>query len=123
LICVLAFNALRIKTRCVLDKEEGVVLVEEQSYTRRLRERFPIEDARAVVVRRLPAAPLVGNAVTYGLFLGLTSSDYLVASGTNEQAVSQDAWRISRFLDLPLEQQETDEAAPIRTRRGVLATA
>ena len=121
LICVLAFNAVRVKTVCVLDKERMVMQVEERSYTRFVREQYPLQDARAVFVRRLPSAPLTGDAMTYGLFLELETADYLVASGTNEQAVGQDAWRISRFLGVPLE--TADEAPAPRKRFGVLLTA
>src|SRR5262249_24539559 len=44
LICVLAFNALRIRTLCVLDKEGGVLRIQEQSYTRQVREEYPMEE-------------------------------------------------------------------------------
>jgi hypothetical protein len=123
LICVLAFNAVRIRTLCVLDLARGELRIDEQSYTRRVREVYPLDDVASVIVRRLPATPLTGDATTYGLFLGLQSADYLAGAGTNEQIIGQDAWRISRFLGVPLETPAEDAPARTRTRLGILLTA
>src|SRR5438309_3680223 len=67
LICVLVVHALRIKTLCTFDKEEGVLRIDERSFTHRVQEVYPLESVDAIGVRRLPAAPL-GGASSYGLF-------------------------------------------------------
>lgn len=103
LICVLIFHSMRVKTLCVLDKDEGLLHIDEHSYMRGVQEVYPLEEVVCVTVRRLPSAPLAGGAATYGLFLGLRDADYLVSSSTNEATVGQDAWRISRFLGVPIE--------------------
>ncbi|MEA2641819.1 MAG: hypothetical protein QOF51_3213 [Chloroflexota bacterium] len=103
LITVLVFNAVRVKTLCTLDLERGVLEIEEQSYTRRVRELYPLDEIGAVVVRRLPSAPFAGGTSCHGIFLALRNADYLAACSYNESAVNQDAWRVSRFLGIPLE--------------------
>ena len=121
LICVLIFNAVRIKTLCVFDKEGGMLRIDERSFTRRVQEVYPLDTVDSVSVRRLPPGPL-GGASSYGLFVGLRDTDYLAASGNDEAALGQDAWRLSRFLELPLELPRIDDGAR-RTRARVLLTA
>lgn len=124
LICVLIFHAIRVKTLCILDKAQGVLQIDEHTYTRRVQEVYPLEEVVSVIVRRLPSAPLAGGATTYGLFIGLQDADYLAASSTNEAAVGQDAWRISRFLGVPLEAPSGEELEPGATpARLILTTA
>jgi hypothetical protein len=96
------FNAWRIKTLYVFDKLAGVLSIDERSFTRRIQEIYPLEAVDSISVRRLPSAPL-GGASSFGMFIGLQDTEYLAASGNDEGAVSQDAWRLSRFLGLPLE--------------------
>lgn len=120
LICVLAFNAIRVKTSCVMDRQTGTVRIDEQSYTRRVQEVYPLDEVTGVVLRRLPAAPLTGGSWSFGLFLSLGDADYLAACSNNEATVGQDAWRISRFLDVPLDTPVDDEAEVARPRLGVI---
>ena len=122
LICVLTFNAVRVRTRCVLDKPSGVVRIDERSYTRRVRESYALDQIDSVAVRRMPSAPLTGDALTYGVFLALPHADYLLAASTNEHAIGQDALRVSRFLSIPFEVQNDDDPVPARTRVGLLVT-
>ena len=121
LICVLVFNALRIKAVCTFDKEQGSLRIDERSFTRRVQETYPLEAVDALSVRRLPPAPL-GGASSFGLFVGLEGTEYLAASSNNEAAIGQDAWRLSRFLGLPLELPGFGEGSR-RLRPGVLLTA
>ena len=121
LICVLTFNAIRVRATCVLDRQRGTVQIDEQSYTRRVQEIYPIEEVASVVVRRLPAAPFTGGGLAYGLFLGFRDVDYLAACSNNEVTVGQDAWRISRFLDVPLETPIHEEPETGRARPSVIA--
>jgi hypothetical protein len=121
LIVVLVFNALRIKTLCTFDKEAGVLRIDERSFTRRIQEIYPLDAVDSISVRRLPSAPL-GGASSFGMFIGLQDSEYLAASSNDEAAVGQDAWRLSRFLGLPLELPRTEEASG-RTRARVVLTA
>jgi hypothetical protein len=121
LICVLAVNALRIKTLCVFDKDAGVLRIDERSFTRRIQEMYPLSAVDSVWVRRLPSAPL-GGASSYGLFVGLPDTEYLAATSSDEAALGQDAWRLSRFLGLPLELPRLEEASR-RMRPSVLLTA
>ncbi len=102
-ICLLALNNMRIRSTCTLDKARGVVEIDEQTYTRRVQETFPLREVDVVAVRMLPNAPLLGTASTYGLFIGMRGADYLAACSNNETSLSQDAWRVSRFLGVPLE--------------------
>lgn len=121
LICVLLFNALRIKTLCVFDKQDGVLRIDERSFTRRVQEVYPLETVDSISVRRLPSPPL-GGASSYGLFVGLRDAEYLAASSNNEATLGQDAWRLSRFLGLPLELPRL-EGVSGRMRPRVLLTA
>jgi len=121
LICVLAFNALRIKTLCTFDKDAAELRIDERSFTRRIQEIYPLDTVESVSVRRLPSAPL-GGASSYGLFVGLRDSEYLAASSNDEATLGQDAWRLSRFLGLPLEMPRLAEGSR-RTRARVLLTA
>lgn len=124
LICVLAFNAIRVKTSCVLDRQTGTVRIDEQSYTRRVQEVYPLDEVTGVVLRRLPAAPLTGGSWSFGLFLSLGDADYLAACSNNEATVGQDAWRISRFLDVPLDVPVGEEAEVAQPRfRLIFITA
>lgn len=120
LICVLAFNAVRIRTSCILDRQTGTVQIDEQSYTRRVQAVYPLEDVTGVVLRRLPAAPFTGGSWSFGVFLCLLDADYLAASSNNEATVGQDAWRISRFLDVPLEAPVGEEPQSGAARPGVI---
>jgi hypothetical protein len=125
LICLLAVTVARIRTRCVLDKESGQLRIEEQSYARRVQETYPLEEVTAVVFRRVPGAPFAGSAALYGVFLKMLDADYLAACGNDEKTVGQDAWRLSRFLGVPLETPPTG-ARPERPAAGgrlVLTTA
>ena len=121
LIVVLAFNALRIKTVCAFDKRDGTLRIDERSFTRRVRASYPLDAVDAITVRRNPPAPL-GGASSYGLFVGLGDSEYLAATSNDEAALGQDAWRLSRFLGLPLDLPRLAEGQP-RLRPGVLLTA
>jgi hypothetical protein len=103
LICVLAFNAIRVRAICVLDRERDVLQIDEQSYTRRIQETHALDEIEAVIVRRMPSGPLSGGPWSFGLFLALQDADYMAAWGNNEASIGQDAWRISRFLGVPLE--------------------
>jgi len=121
LICVLSFNAIRVRTSCVLDRQTSTVRIDEQSYTRRVQEVYSLEEVTGVLLRRLPAAPFTGGSVSFGLFLALTDADYLAASSNNEATVGQDAWRISRFLDVPLDAPVGEEPSAGAPRPGVIA--
>lgn len=116
LIAVLVFNALRVKTLCVFDRDEGVLHIDERSYTRRIQEVYPLEEVESVSVRRLPSTPLAGGASSYGLFVGLREADYLAACSNNEGTVGQDAWRLSRFLGVPLNASPVEEGEQERPR-------
>lgn len=123
LICALAFNAVRVRTLCVLDKERGLLEIDEQSYTRRVQEVYPLQNVAAVKVRRMPSGPLAGGGWNFGLFLTLEDRDYFTACSNNEATVGQDAWRISRFLGVSLEAPTTDEEPePGRARLGLVVT-
>jgi hypothetical protein len=121
LICVLVFNAVRIKAACTFDKEQGSVHIDERSFTRRVQETYPLETVEAVSVRRLPPAPL-GGASSFGLVVGMGDTEYLAAMSNDQAAIGQDAWRLSRFLGLPLELPGFGVDVH-RTRPGVLLTA
>jgi len=121
LICVLVFNALRIKTLCIFDKEAGVLRIDERSFTRRIQEMYPLEAVDSIGVRRLPSAPL-GGASSYGVFIGLRDTEYLAASSNDEAALGQDAWRLSRFLGLPLELPRVEDTSR-RMRAKIIFTA
>ncbi len=103
MICLLVLNNVRIRSSCVLDKARGVLEIDEQSYTRRVQETYPLRDVDVVAVRMLPNAPLLGTASSFGLFIGMRGIEYLAACSNNETSLSQDAWRVSRFLGVPLE--------------------
>lgn len=122
LICVLAFNAVRVRTLCVLDRERGLLQIDEQSYTRRVQEVYPLGDISAVVVRRMPSGPLTGGAWSFGLFLALRDVDYVAACSNNEATVGQDGWRISRFLGVSLQAPTGEEPEGSRARLGLLVT-
>src|SRR5437588_519310 len=122
LICVLLFTAVRIKTLCVFDKEGGMLHIDERSFTRRVLEKYPLEAVEGVCVRRLPAAPL-GGASSYGLFIGLRDADYLAATSNHEATLGQDAWRLARFLGLPLELPRQPDASSGRRISVLLTTA
>ncbi len=102
-IALLALNNARVRSRCVLDKTRGVLEIDEQSYTRRVQESYPLRDIEVVAVRHLTNAPLFGSAHSFGLFIAMRQVEYLAACSNNEAALSQDAWRMSRFLGVPLE--------------------
>jgi hypothetical protein len=119
LITVLTFSAARVRCQCVLDHERDVVEIDERSYTRRLQRVRPLEDVEAVVIRKMPTGLLSGGTVSFGIFLALRDVDYMAACSTNEAAVAQDASRLARFLDVPLE--TPGEVVPRRqSRQGVL---
>ncbi|MBM2811521.1 MAG: hypothetical protein HW416_2280 [Chloroflexi bacterium] len=120
LICIVVFNATRLKTLCVLDQAEEVLKIDEQSYTRRVQEVYPLADVVSVLVRRLPSAPLAGGASTYGLFFGMQDVEYLAASSNTEATVEQDAWRISRFLGVPIEPALVNQPVPGHSQPRVL---
>jgi hypothetical protein len=124
LLTVLLINALRIKTHCELDRPHGTLHIDERSFTRRVQEVYPLEEVAAVIVRRLPPAPLIGGGYTHGLFLELPGADYLASCSNNEAHVGQDAWRISRFLNIPLEvPAEVEGDRPSTQPRILLTTA
>ena len=102
-IVLLVLNNVRVRSRCILDKARDVLEIEEQSYTRRIQENYPLREIEAVAVRVLPNAPLFGTASGFGLFVVMRQAEYLAACSNNEAALSQDAWRMSRFLGVPLE--------------------
>src|SRR5204862_286881 len=58
LLCVLAFNAIRVRSVCVLDRERDILRIDEQSYTRRLQAVHALEEVEAVIVRKMPSGPL-----------------------------------------------------------------
>ena len=122
LMTVLIFNAVRIKTHCELNRTRGTLHIDEQSFTRRVQEVYPLADVSAVVVRRLPPTPVIGGGSTYALFLELPGADYLAASSNHESHVGQDAWRISRFLNVPLEAPTQLESLHPTTQPRVLLT-
>ena len=122
LVVVLAFNAVRIRTLCILDRDRGVLQIDEQSYTRRIQEVYPLEEITSVLVRRLPSAPLTGGGWTFGLFLGLHDLEYFAACSNNEATLGQDAWRIARFLNVSLETPLADEPERPRTHAGLIVT-
>jgi hypothetical protein len=108
----------------VLDKERDTLQIDEQSYTRRVQEVYPLEDVAAVKVRRMPSGPLAGGGWCFGLFLALRDAEYFTACSNNEATVGQDAWRISRFLGVPLEAPMYEEPEASRARlRPVITTA
>jgi hypothetical protein len=102
-VCLLAWHNLRVRTTCVLDRDSGTLEIDEQSYTRRVRESYPLQEVSAVAVRAMPDAPLLGSALSFGLFFIMPQVAYLAACSNNEAALSQDAWRVSRFLGVELE--------------------
>jgi hypothetical protein len=102
-ITLLALNTARVRNWCVLDKARGLLEIDEQSYTRRVQESYPLRDVESIAVRVLPNAPLLGTANSFGLFICMRQIEYLAACSHNEGALSQDAWRMSRFLGVPLE--------------------
>jgi hypothetical protein len=114
-ICLLVLHNVRVRTTCVLDRNRGVLQINEQSYTRRVHESYPLEHVHAVAVRALPDAPMLGTALSFGLIIVMPRVDYLVACSNNEAALSQDAWRVSRFLGVPLE----TPLGPAQIRRHV----
>jgi hypothetical protein len=122
LLTVLIFNALRIKTQCVLDRTRGLLQIDERSYTRHVQEVYPLADVTSVIVRRLPTTPVIGGSFSYGVFLALGEVEYLAACGNNEVAVEQDAWRISRFLAVPFEMPAGEFERP-SSHPGLLITA
>ncbi|HZT06306.1 MAG TPA: hypothetical protein VFC51_04700 [Chloroflexota bacterium] len=121
LISVLAFNAVRIRCVSVIDRERDTLEIQEQSYTRRSRDVHPLEDVEGVQVRKMPPGPLSGGAWAFGLFLVLRDADYLAAWSNNEVTIGQDAARIARFLDVPLE-TPADIAEAGRNRTRVVLT-
>jgi hypothetical protein len=123
LIGVLVFGALRVRTRCVLDKDQGSVQIDERSYARVLRTRYPIDTVAQVFTRPLRAAPLSGHGVSHGLFLELADADYLLAAGTDERRTVEDAWRIAQFLGVPLEMQGGEAGARSRGHGPLIAAA
>jgi hypothetical protein len=122
LLCVLAFNAIRVRSRCFLDRERDVLRIDERSYTRRFQAEHHLEEVEGVAVRKMPSGPLSGGPWSFGLFLVLRDADYMAAWGNNEATIVQDAWRISRFLDLPLETPEEQAPDGEPRRRGVVMT-
>jgi hypothetical protein len=121
LICVLAFNAMRVRATCILDRERDTLHIDERSYTRRVQEEHPLEEVEAVIIRRMPSGPLSGGPWSFGLFLALRDADYMAAWGNNEAAIGQDAWRISRFLGVPLD-TPAEEPSENRSQRRVVMT-
>jgi hypothetical protein len=103
MILLLALQNLRIRTTCVLDRDRAVIEIDEQSYTRRVRESYPLREVESIAVRILPDGPLLGTAFSFGLFIVMGNVEYLAACSNNEVTLSQDAWRLSRFLGTPLE--------------------
>jgi len=112
LICVLAFNAIRVRSTCILDRERDLLHIDERSYTRHVQAEHSLEEVEAVVVRKMPSGPLSGGPWSFGLFLALRDADYMAAWGNNEATIGQDAWRISRFLGVPLETLPDDPVDP-----------
>jgi hypothetical protein len=102
-ICLLVLHTVRIRATCVLDRERGTLEIDEQSYTRRLHQSYPLRDVEAIAVRMLHSGPLLGTASTFGLFMLMPQIEYLAAASNNESSLSQDAWRVSRFLGVSLE--------------------
>jgi len=122
LIGILLLNKMRVRCTCVLDRGRGLLQIDEQSLTRRIQEVYQLDDVGAVIVRRLPSSPLAGSAWSYGLFLDLGAVEYLAACSNSEQTVGQDAWRISRFLSIPLEVASAPSQER-QTYRRLFATA
>lgn len=122
IISVLLFNALRVRTECMLDRETGVLRIDERSYLRHVREVYDLSEVTGVRVQRLPSLPFVGGARAYGAFLDLGTADYLIVGSTDRATVDQDAWRIARFLGVPLEGSPEDEPASSTRPRDVLIT-
>jgi hypothetical protein len=99
-----------------------VLQIDEQSYTRRVQEVHPLDEVEAVVVRKMPSGPLSGGPWSFGLFLALREADYMAAWGNNEATIGQDAWRISRFLGVPLETPPEELEEGGRNRGRVVVT-
>ncbi len=121
LICVLAFNALRVRSMCLIDLERDLVRIDEQSYTRRFQAVYPLDQVEGVIVHRMPSGPLSGGWA-FGLFIALRDADYMAAWSNNEASVRQDAWLISRFLDIPLETPTEGPPKSGRSRKRVVMT-
>jgi hypothetical protein len=102
-ICLLALNNLWVRTTCVFDRNRELVEIDEQSYTRRVHESYPLHDVSSIAVRALPDARLLGSALNFGLVIVMPQVEYLAACGNNEAILSQAALHVSRFLGVQLE--------------------
>lgn len=121
IVAVLVFNALRVRTRCLLDKERDLFQFDEQWYAHRVQEVHSLSEVVGVSVRPLPAGPFLAGSPWYGAFLDLETGDYLAISGIDEDAVGQNAWRLAQFVGVPLELPVPDQIARDGVSAGVVA--
>lgn len=102
-LAFLVFATLRLRSECIIDREQGLIDVNERSFFRRLRRTMKLGESAEVMIVCRSQLPVVGGPATYSIYVVANGEPYLAMAGHDEASQLDHARQVALFLGAPLQ--------------------